>query len=171
MSASGRILDAAYELTVARGWAKVTMSELAGAAGVSRQSVYNEFGTREGVAAELVRREVDGFLMAVDTELGSTQDPIGAVVAAATAVFDMADANPLVRAVLASDDSTLLPLMSSEAVIAMASHRVSDGLSADQVAIDTIVRLVISHVVSPGPARPDMAEVARRLLGPQVIRR
>lgn len=166
MTAADRILDAAHDLVVARGWAKVTMTELAAAAGVSRQSVYNDFGTREGVATALVRREVETFLAEVDAQLQQHTDPRTAMVAAASAVFDMAEENPLVRAVLAGDDSSLLPLLSSDAVIATAVAHVRAGLAgADEVAADAIVRLVISHVVAPGPARPDVAEVARRLLG------
>ena len=97
MTAHAQILDAAFDLTVSRGWAKVTMAELAAAAGVSRQSVYNEFGTREGVAQALVDREVARFLAVVDAELAAAPSPRAAVIAAADAVFTTADENPLLR--------------------------------------------------------------------------
>ncbi|MBV8216984.1 MAG: helix-turn-helix transcriptional regulator, partial [Solirubrobacterales bacterium] len=42
-----RLLDAGRELLRDRTWAQVTMAEIAAAAGVSRQSLYNEFGTRD----------------------------------------------------------------------------------------------------------------------------
>lgn len=165
MSAAEQILDAAFDLACSRGWDKVTMSDLAAEAGVSRQSVYNDFGNRDGVARALVQREVDRFLAVVDEEMAAASSPVDAVVQASTAVFDLADANPLLRAVLASDDSALLPLFASEVVIAVASARVQTGLpDLDEVAVDTIVRVVISHVMAPGVARPDMGAVARRLI-------
>lgn len=164
MSAAHQILDAAFGLASSRGWDKVTMADLAAEAGVSRQSVYNDFGSRDGVARALVQREVDRFLAVVDEQLAGTRPAVDAVVRASTAVFDLADRNPLLRAVLASDDSALLPLFTSEVVIAVASARVQAGLpDADAVAVDAIVRVVISHVMAPGPRRPDIGEVARRL--------
>ena len=167
MTAHAQILDAAFDLTVSRGWAKVTMAELAAAAGVSRQSVYNEFGTREGVAQALVDREVARFLAVVDAELAAAPSPRGAVIAAAHAVFTTADENPLLRSLLTGDDPSLLPLLGSGGVIAVAQAHVRAGLpDLDDVALDTVVRLVISHVVAPGSQRPDLAEVARRLVPP-----
>ena len=165
MSAAEQILDAAFDLACSRGWYKVTMSDLAAEAGVSRQSVYNDFGNRDGVASALVQREVDRFLAVVDAQLSKATSTVDAVVRASTAVFDLAQENPLLRAVLASDDSALLPLFASEVVIGVASARVSAGLpELDDIAVDTIVRLVISHVVAPGGQRPDMGAVARRMV-------
>ena len=42
------------------------MVDVAAAAGVSRQTLYNEFGSKEGLARALVRREADGYLAGVD---------------------------------------------------------------------------------------------------------
>jgi AcrR family transcriptional regulator len=165
MSAAEQILDAAFDLACSRGWDKVTMADLASAAGVSRQSVYNDFGNRDGVALALVQREVDRFLVVVDQRLAGSDSAVEAVVEASTAVFDLAEDNPLLRAVLASDDSALLPLFASEVVIAVACERVHAGLpELDGVAVDAIVRVVISHVMAPGRRRPEMAELARRLV-------
>lgn len=135
------------------------------AAGVSRQSVYNEFGSREAVATALVDREVSRFLEVVDARLSQTDDPRAAVAGAADAVFQMADENPLLRAVLSGDDSTLMPLLSSDQVIAVAREHVQAGLpGADDLAVDVIVRFVLSHVVSPSGQRPDIRALATRLL-------
>lgn len=42
------------------------MAEAASAAGVSRQTLYNEFGTRDELGQALVIRESDRFLDAVE---------------------------------------------------------------------------------------------------------
>ena len=175
-----RILDAAWTATVERGWSGITMARLGDAAGVSRQSVYNEFGTKQQVAEALMAREVGRFLEAVDEQIGDGRTPADSVGRAADAVFTLAADNPLVHATLraaAGSPSPLLPLLTSESgpVIDAAVRRVSDGLlqrfpelaGAPHLheAADAIVRLVISHVVQPGHP-PDMRFVAERLLAP-----
>lgn len=49
------ILDSAWELISERG-AEVSLAEIAKAAGISRQSVYDHFGSRGGLILALVRR-------------------------------------------------------------------------------------------------------------------
>ncbi|MEK8172529.1 TetR/AcrR family transcriptional regulator [Streptomyces sp. M19] len=45
------------------------MVDVAAAAGVSRQTLYNEFGSKEGLARALVRREADAYLSGVEEAL------------------------------------------------------------------------------------------------------
>ena len=45
-----RVVDAAVRLTAQIGWSQVTMARLAEEVGVSRQTVYNEVGTKPGLA-------------------------------------------------------------------------------------------------------------------------
>ena len=75
MSTRERILDAAWQITSEQGWSAITMSRLGEAAGVSRQSVYNEFGTKQQVAEALVARELQRFLAAVDAGLAQGATP------------------------------------------------------------------------------------------------
>lgn len=101
------LLDAAYTALTDRPWAAVRMVEVAAAAGVSRQTLYNEFGSKEGLARALVRRETDKCLAGVARALsrrapagGVRGDAAGRVVAAAAWTLRTARANPLVRAAL-----------------------------------------------------------------------
>lgn len=59
------LLDAAYTALTERAWTAVRMVDVAAAAGVSRQTLYNEFGSKEGLARALVRRETDNYLAGV----------------------------------------------------------------------------------------------------------
>ena len=54
-----RVVDAAIRVTTERGWAKVTMSRLADDVGVSRQTVYNEVGSKNDLAEAMVDEEVE----------------------------------------------------------------------------------------------------------------
>ncbi|WP_156747021.1 TetR/AcrR family transcriptional regulator, partial [Mycobacterium sp. E2733] len=44
------VLDAMRELLGSRDWSAITLSDVARAAGISRQTIYNEFGSRQGLA-------------------------------------------------------------------------------------------------------------------------
>lgn len=110
------LLDAAYAALAARPWAGVRMVDVAAEAGVSRQTLYNEFGSKEGLARALVRRETEGYIAGVARALEEPAPPAGAgtgaearVVAAATWTVRAARTNPLVRAALTGCWSERLP--------------------------------------------------------------
>ncbi len=44
------VLDAMRDLLLTRDWSAITLSDVARAAGISRQTIYNEFGSRQGLA-------------------------------------------------------------------------------------------------------------------------
>ncbi|MGW4277962.1 TetR/AcrR family transcriptional regulator, partial [Streptomyces seoulensis] len=50
------LLDAAYVALARLPWPAVRMVDVAAAAGVSRQTLYNEFGGKDGLARALVSR-------------------------------------------------------------------------------------------------------------------
>jgi len=77
-----RVLDAASEITREQGWGHVTMAKVAGLAGVSRQTVYNEFGAKPGLGQAMVLRELDRFLAVVAEELDARED-LGTAIRAA----------------------------------------------------------------------------------------
>ncbi|WP_415847548.1 TetR/AcrR family transcriptional regulator, partial [Tsukamurella strandjordii] len=55
-------LDAVSTVLRGKDWSAVTMAAVARQAGVSRQTLYNEFGSRKGLAVAYVTRFVDGLL-------------------------------------------------------------------------------------------------------------
>jgi len=177
------LLDAARELLRERPWSQITMAEVASAAGVSRQTLYNEFGTRERFAQEFVIREGARFLGLVETAIEKHLDDPRAAIADAFGVFLTAAAeDPLVKLLL-SDDGTgeMLPLLTTQSRpvmgwacerLCVAMRRSWGELREDDARLlaDTFVRLAISHVTAPyGDPRETAAAVAR-LLGPYVER-
>ncbi|MFI6641382.1 TetR/AcrR family transcriptional regulator [Streptomyces sp. NPDC050504] len=70
------LLDAALTALQHLPWSRVRMVDVASAAGVSRQTLYNEFGSKDGLARALVRREADLYLYGVERVLtGRTPQP------------------------------------------------------------------------------------------------
>jgi AcrR family transcriptional regulator len=98
------LLDAACDELQRRRWADVTMADIALAAGVSRQTLYKEFGSREQFAQALVMREADRFLLSVEHAVTAHLDDPASALAAAFDVFLTAAAeNPLVRTIVHGD--------------------------------------------------------------------
>lgn len=177
------LFDAAREQVQQRPWAEVTMADIARAAGVSRQTLYKEFGTRDEFSAAFVIREGERFLDAVEQAVREhLDDPSAAVTAALELFLTTAGEDPLVR-ILLSDDGTggMLPLVTTQSmpVVAWASARLAavmrDGWPAAserdaQLLAETLVRLAISYVTVPKGSAHDTAADAAALLGPYIER-
>ncbi len=175
------LLDAAREELRHRRWADVTMADVALAAGVSRQTLYKEFGSREEFAQALVLREADGLLDAVEQAMRDNHDQPAVALAAAFDVYLTAAAeNPLIRAVVGADGAAeLLTLLTThgEPLLERSSQRLKTLLHAGwplmgerdaELLSECLVRLAISYAALPkGPANMSAASVAR-LLGPYV---
>jgi AcrR family transcriptional regulator len=176
-----RLLDAADELLRERAWASISMADIAGGAGVSRQTLYNEIGSREDFAQAYILRESDRFLAAVEGAVGEHLDDPHAALRAAFEVFlNAAAENQLIQTVLAGDGSDgLLALFTTRGapVLALATERLAgiliDGWPQVDVAdlrplADVLVRLAISHAaLAAAPAERTAIAVAN-VLGPYV---
>jgi AcrR family transcriptional regulator len=173
------LLDGARDLLQRRDWSDITMADIATAAGVSRQTLYSEFGSRDQFAQALFLREADRFVAEVEQAVSSNlHDPVAALAAAFDVFLTAAADNPLVRSVVASDgDGSLLPYVTTQGqpVVAQAADRLAAVISAAWPQIDTdaagllaecVVRLAISYAALPtGPAGITASSVAT-LLGP-----
>ncbi|MGX9228654.1 TetR/AcrR family transcriptional regulator [Streptomyces albus] len=99
------LLNAAHVAVRAKPWTAVRMVDVAAAAGVSRQTLYNEFGSKDGLGAALVGRLVDddfldGAARAVTEACRSGADPAACCAAAAAWVLRTARSEPIVHAAL-----------------------------------------------------------------------
>src|ERR1700720_3916372 len=63
------VLDAMRDLLLTRDWSAITLSDVARAAGISRQTIYNEFGSRQGLAQGYALRLADRLVDAVHAAL------------------------------------------------------------------------------------------------------
>ncbi len=82
-----RILDAARKLFIARGYAYVTMRDVAGEAGVAVQTVHAVFGTKLGLAqgiVELAFEDVDPDVLTLIRQADLAQDPAATLRTVAT---------------------------------------------------------------------------------------
>jgi AcrR family transcriptional regulator len=159
-----RIVEAATEVTTREGWSSVTMARLAEAVGVSRQTVYNEIGTKPALAEAMILGELARFLERVDGAfVAHPEDIFTAIRAAVTGVLDLAEGNALIKAIVSAThgaDTELLPLLTTHsgtlmetAKLVVGEHLAAFALGLDDWqldgVIDAIVRVVLSHVMQP----------------------
>ncbi|WP_372728758.1 TetR family transcriptional regulator [Nocardioides sp.] len=179
-----RIVRAAVVLATDEGWARVTMARLADEVGVSRQTVYNEIGSKSGLAEAMILHELDRFLRVVNDAFDAHPDHlVTALRAAVEAVLELSQDNSLLHAVVSAThgaDTELLPLLTthSESLLTAAKGVIGDRLEPYRLtiepghldaAIDMVVRVVLSHVMqptaSPADTAADIAWIATRVLG------
>ncbi|MFH0242439.1 TetR/AcrR family transcriptional regulator [Streptomyces sp. HK10] len=177
-----------------RPWPRVRMVEVAAAAGFSRQTLYSEFGSKDGLGTALVARELEAFLdhtaraarRVARATAGPAADPVAGCAAAAVSVVGAAHRDPLVRAALTGCWESRLPPPGPEADRAAAGLRdrtaaalVSAGAAADPGAIgpaalrhacEVGLRLALSYVVAPCDGPPEVTEEAAGAHVTQVLR-
>ena len=174
------VLDAVGELAAERPWSEVKMADVAQVAGVSRQTLYNTFGSRQEMAQAYVLREGDRFVAAVESAIRSNAPDAQAALRSAVEVFLVAaETHPVIRAVVASEGAgdEFLPLLTTRGgpLVAEVTDRLGQivveswpGVPEREAAViaDCLARLAISHAALPAD-RPDRtAKAIAEVLGP-----
>lgn len=159
-----RIVDAAIELAGSTGWNAVRMVDIATRAGVSRRTVFNEFGSKAAVLEAMSWQNTSRYLAgsaAVFEE--NIDDPVAAVTAIAEFVLRTIAEDPLAAVVLhaapeAPDEMLSMittgsgPFVAAAAQLALQrmeehwSDRFRPGIDLEFFA-DSLVRLLFSHLV------------------------
>ena len=95
------ILDATAGLLAERSFGGLAVSDILGAAGVSRGTFYFYFDSKQAVLAELVRRAVTQGHAAAEPWLAQPEDPVAALRAGITAGAELWQASaPVLRAIV-----------------------------------------------------------------------
>jgi AcrR family transcriptional regulator len=173
------LFGAARDELERRGWSEITMSDIAVAAGVSRQTLYKEFGSRNEFGLAFVIHEGERFLDDVEAAvLQHVDDPRAAVTAALELFLRTAGEDPLIR-ILLSDDGTggMLPFVTTQGlpVVQWATNRLGATIEEGwpqapkedvRLLSESLVRLAISYITGPSDTPDSTATAVARLLGP-----
>lgn len=173
------ILDGMRELLLTRDWSAITLSHVATAAGISRQTIYNEFGSRQGLAEGYAMRLADRLVDAVDEAINHNVGEVhAAFLEGFRAFFVDSAADPLVISLLTgASKPDLLQIITtgSGPIISRCSDRLTGTFqnswmkASDQdagVLARAIVRLAMSYVSMPPEADHDVAGDLARLMTP-----
>jgi AcrR family transcriptional regulator len=93
-------LVAAHELFAERGYAAVTMDEIAAAVGVTKPLLYNYFGNKERLYIACMERAGDSLLATIADSIGQSANPGDALGAGVRAFFSFLDTDRAAWAVL-----------------------------------------------------------------------
>ncbi len=173
------VLDAMRDLLLTRDWSAITLSDVARATGISRQTIYNEFGSRQGLAQgyalRLADRLVDTVHAALDANVGNIYESF---LQGFRSFFSETAADPLVISLLAGvAKPDLLQLITTDSapIITRASQRLATAFTQTWVATSdedagvlarAIVRVALSYVSMPPEADHDVARDLARLMTP-----
>lgn len=174
------LLEAAGAALAARPWPAVRMVEVAAAAGVSRQTLYNEFAGKTGLGHALVRRDAAWYLDGVDRALASPGAPAERLAAVAEWTVRAGGERPLVRALLTGCWNGNLPVpagrgvrpglpaLGPEELIRGVRERARTAFDPQEGAqrCELAVRLALSYLIAPAePPGPGRAGLLRLLSG------
>lgn len=176
------LLNAAAALIRDRGWRQTRMADVAAAAGVSRQTLYQHYGSRGALEGALVLRETDRFLNDVERAIAEHPGDAQAATCAAFEVFLSAVAqNTLIKSITIQDGGgELMAVLDahSSALTGRARGRLEAAIRAvwphadradARLTAECVVRLAISHLTMPGDASALTGQGVARLLGPFVL--
>lgn len=177
------ILDGMRDLLLTRDWSAITLSHVASAAGISRQTIYNEFGSRQGLAQAYALRLADRLVDQIDDAIeGNVGDVYSAFLQGFRDFFTESAADPLVMSLLTGAiKPDLLQLITTDSgpIISHCSQRLTATFmhswvtcSEDDAGIlaRAIVRLAMSYISMPPEADHDVAADLARLLTPAAER-
>lgn len=174
------LLDAAGALMAERSWSEISMAAIAGQAGVSRQTLYNEFGSRDVFAQAFALRAADRFLSEVEDAFGeAASDPVRALEIGFRRFLDLAASDPMVRHIVVRDPGAdeLLSLFTSRGgpVVELGRQRLSDKMlevwpavepAVAKLLAEGVVRLGISHAGLPVTSSDEAAKQVAELFAP-----
>ena len=177
------VLEAMRELLLSRDWSAITLADVARAAGLSRQTIYNEFGSRQGLAQGYALRLADRLVNAVgDAIYSNVGDVYAAFLQGFRAFFSESAADPLVISLLsgvAKPDLLQIITTDSGPIITHCSARLTSSFMHSWVKASeddagmlarAIVRLALSYVSMPPEADHDVAADLARLMTPAAER-
>jgi AcrR family transcriptional regulator len=171
-STRSRILDATFEAVRDFGISRTTVEDVAQRAGLSRQTVYRYFPSKDHLILALVLREEEQFIEGTRRAFSSEDGLEAAFVRAITFCLEYARQHPLLDRLLATDQETFLPYLTTRAlpVIVRAREALMEMVvdrrpQADtelmRGLLDAAVRATLSYIISPSERLP--STVARAM--------
>ena len=155
-----RILDATIAVLARVGLSRLTLEDVAVEAGVSRQTLYRYFGSREALISATVLREEETFIEQMVAATQPHADFRPALEAAIAQALRSARAHPLLDRLLATEPEALLPFLTlGRGPVLSAARPVVQALLVERLdhlterelarVADAATRLIVSYAISP----------------------
>lgn len=153
------LLDGALEELVEHGWRGLQMQAVAKRVGVSRQTMYNSFDGREGLAAAMIEHLSNSFFAGFEVSFLSKDDPVEQWRAGIHYLLRRGSEDPALQTMLgAGAGNQFLELLTSGSgsIVTFARPRMAALAELHQPdldhehllsAVETIIRMVLSNIV------------------------
>ncbi len=164
------LLDGAIAELVEHGWRGLQMQSVAKRVGVSRQTMYNSFDGREGLAAAMIEHLSNSFLDGFEMSFLSKDEPVEQWRAGIHYLLRRGSEDPALRTMLgAGAGNQFLELLTSGSgsIVTHTRPRMTEiaelhqpGLDHEHLlsAVETIIRMVLSNIVQSMESLTRIAE-------------
>ena len=161
--ATERILDAAGELFAELGPAKVSMGDVARAAGCSRATLYRYFSDRRDLQVAYVHREATRIGVSVTRETASVEGREDRLVAAVLSALRHVRGTPLLASWLQEDGTAV-----TADIVATSNVLETLGLDIveDPLAARWLIRIVATLLIVPGSDEAEERVFLQRFVAP-----
>ncbi len=153
-----RLLDASLEVAAMHGLSRLSVGDVAKRAGLSRQTLYKHFASRDDLISQTVLREAGRIVEQVIAASETEEDPEASLEAAVLEALRALRSHPLLDRLLATEHEALLPLL-------------IDGTGSVQGAMQLVCLQVLESRLPEQdesqfarrrrPAQPDAAQLRR----------
>lgn len=160
------VLESMDALVRQDGWAATGLAKVAVEAGISRQSIYNEFGSRQGLVRAWVMFRLDRLLSAIDVIFANSDDTESALRESLTLFFDAFDSS-IVETVAAqgTELDDLIPILTdtnqeaTRRLSILLGRRYTSLTERDSVVYaDAVARLALGHALAPTISHQEAAD-------------
>ncbi len=179
------IIDAGIEAVSLYGLAKLSMSDVASRAGISRPTLYKHFGSRDELVAAAVQREAESLVVSVLRAADGHESAAEGLEAAIAAALHLTREHPLLDRIIRTEPESLLPYLTTDriggdggdggAAVLLFVRTATEALVRDRLELDEltsrrladmIARLLVSYSISAPDDPPEVvaASVSRILL-------
>jgi AcrR family transcriptional regulator len=174
------LLEAATDLLATHGYAGLRMVDVASVAGVSRQTVYNEFGNKTALVQAVALRTTAEFLEGIRARFESAPDLLTGIHRAVVYTIEHGRENRLVASALGTQaGEDLLPLITTRgepvlsAAMELAAAHYREFLPAldeptAELLAETVTRLALSHLLLPTHSATEAADMVCAALVPAI---
>jgi len=166
-SARDRLLDAALEAAAIHGLAKLSVGDVARQAGLSRQTLYKHFASKEALVGETILREAQRMVVEIVAAADAEPDPQRSLEVAILTTLQVARDHPLLDRLVRTEPEALLPFLVADGGLVGVSvravvERILDEKVPELPAVtlrrvaDMVSRLLISYAVNAPDDPPEV---------------
>jgi len=162
-----RLLDAALEAAAIHGLSKLSVGDVARQAGLSRQTLYKHFPSKDALVGEVILREAQRMVVEVVTAADAEPDPQRSLEVAILTTLRVTRDHPLLDRLVRTEPEALLPfLVADGGLVGTAVRSVVERILDEKVpdlppvtlrrVADMVSRLLISYAVNAPDDPPEV---------------